>query len=89
MPNPKKDLVQIIRDNPGCVATIDNDCWWLHTAPPKPVEDLTADEYDVWQDTGELANATDIEPIEGGGCYDGRDLLAALAVIVGIKIESV
>ena len=25
----KKDLVQIIRENPGCIAVIDNDCWWL------------------------------------------------------------
>lgn len=23
-----KDLVKIIKENPGCTFTIDNDCWW-------------------------------------------------------------
>ena len=72
----KKDLVQIIRDNPGCVAIIDNDCWWLTSA-----------------DGEELANDRDIAPLGDGGygsgnCYGG-DILQALAVIVGVKVESV
>ena len=25
----KIDLVKAIRDNPGCIAVIDNDAWWL------------------------------------------------------------
>lgn len=87
----KKDLVKIIRDNPGCIATIDNDSWWLHKAPPKPVEDMTDREYDDWQDFGKLADDREIEPLSGGGyghCYGG-DILRALAVIVGVKVESV
>ena len=72
----KKDLVQIIKDNPGCKATIDNDCWWL--------ED---------KDGNELATDNDVKSLGSGGygsgnCYGG-DLLQALAVIVGITVESV
>ena len=24
-----KDLVKIIKENPGCKAIVDNDCWWI------------------------------------------------------------
>ena len=88
-----KDLVQIIKDNPGCVATIDNDCWWLRRAPSKPVEEMTEDEYDTYEESSLLACDEDVKPLGGGGygsgnCYGG-DILQALAVIVGIKLESV
>lgn len=88
-----KDLVQIIKDNPGCVATVDNDGWVLHKAPPKPVDDLTNEEIEHWQETGELACDDDVIIRGDGGygsgnCYGG-DILQALAEIVGIKIESV
>jgi hypothetical protein len=85
------DLVQIIRDNPGCVATIDNDCWWLLPAEP---EGLSEEEWDDWRDKSELASSNDkLLPLGNGGygsggCYGG-DILQALAVIVGIKVESV
>ena len=88
-----KDLAQIIKDNPGCVATIDNDSWWLHKAPPKPVEDLTHDEYDKWQDNGALAGDGEVKSLGDGGYGSGNryggDILQALAQIVGVKIESV
>lgn len=89
----KKDLVQIIRDNPGCIATIDNDCWWLVKAPPKAPDEMTDDEYDAWQRDGLLARDGDVLPLGDGGygsgnCYGG-DILQALAMIVGVKIESV
>ena len=87
-----KDLVQIIKDNPGCIATIDNDSWWLHRAPPMLVEDMSETEYDDWRDFGVLACDSDVESIGmgyGAGCAHGGDILQALAIIVGIKIESV
>lgn len=89
----KKDLVQIIRDNPGCVATIDNDCWWLRKAPPKPVDEMTDAEWDAYHEDGLLAKDGEIEPLGDGGygsgnCYGG-DILQALAMIVGVKVESV
>ena len=87
-----KDLVQIIRDNPGCIATIDNDAWWLYKAPPKPVIDMTEDEYEDWQVNGSLACSGEVIPLGegyGSGPLYGGDILHALAAIVGIKVESV
>ncbi len=87
-----KDLVQIIKDNPDCIVTIDNDSWWLHKAPPKPLENMTETEYDDWRDFGVLARDGEVERLGtgyGSGCINGGDILQALALIVGIKIESV
>lgn len=89
----KKDLVQIIRDNPGCVAFIDNDCWTLLKAPPKPVDDMTDEEYDDWFGGGEIARDGEVKVLGDGGYGSGHlyggDILQALAVIVGIKVGSV
>jgi hypothetical protein len=87
----KKDLVQIIRDNPGCVAIVDNDCWTLYKQSPYTPPEGVAE--DVWLRDNELANDGDVKRLGDGGygsgnCYGG-DILQALAVIVGIKIESV
>jgi hypothetical protein len=86
----KKDLVQIIRDNPGCFAIIDNDCWHLFKREPTE-EELEAD--DSWHENNLLARDGEVEELGDGGygsghCYGG-DLLQALAVIVGITVESV
>lgn len=107
-----KDLVQIIRDNPGCVAVIDNDYWWLYKVSPSenPFDEDNYEDWDdftekekvkVWNDgekwekENELASSDDtFKPRLGDGgygsghCYGG-DILQALAVIVGIKVESV
>lgn len=85
--NRGKDLVAIIKANPGCVAIVDNDCWTLYSKHPQEVPaDDVAEAY-------ELACDNDIAPLGDGGygsgnCYGG-DLLQALAKIVGIKVESV
>lgn len=89
-----KDLVQIIRDNPGCVAQIDNDWWSLHREHPNenPHEDDGAAEN--WEVKNLLADASDEFGSLGdggygsGNCYGG-DILQALARIVGIRVESV
>lgn len=87
------DLVQIIRDNPGCVAVVDNDHWSLHKQNPdqNPHEDDEA--YEAWDEQNTLAQAGEVKNIGDGGygsgnCYGG-DILQALAVIVGVKVESV
>ena len=72
----KKDLVQVIKDNPGCKATIDNDCWWLEDKDGKEL----ATENDV-QPLGDGGY--------GSGNYYGGDLLQALAKIVGVVVKSV
>jgi hypothetical protein len=79
-----KDLVEIIRDNPGCIAIIDNDSWEL----------LKEDSYETWSENNTLATDEDDLIIRGdggygsGNCYGG-DILQALAAIVGIKVRSV
>lgn len=109
MPKSKtKDLVQIIRDNPGCVAVIDNDCWRLYRESPSanPFEDdpdegmgeteeALEDGAELWDENNLLARDSDqFKPVlgdggYGSGCCYGGDILQALAVIVGIKVESV
>ncbi len=92
--NKKKDLVQIIRDNPGCVAVIDNDCWWLRKGDPEPAgsDNWNWEEREKWEQSQELAWSGDVISLGegyGSGSSYGGDVLQALAVIVGIKIESV
>jgi len=82
-----KDLVEIIKANPGCVAVVDNDCWTLYSKDPDEVpEDETAEAY-------ELACESDVAPLGDGGygsgnCYGG-DILQALSKIVGVTVKSV
>ncbi len=88
----KKNLVQIIKENPGAVAVIDNDCWWLFREPQdnNPYEDDM--EFDKWSSENTLARDGEVESIGegyGSGCSYGGDILQALAVIVGLKVESV
>ena len=91
--NVAKYLVEIIRNNPGCVAIVDNDGWQLHRVHPnEEPEGLDGDAWDLWDSDNTLASDTDVvqlgEGYGSGNCYGG-DILQALAVIVGIKIESV
>lgn len=89
----KKDLIKIIKENPGCVAQIDNDCWALYKKEYLNQPPDIADE-DKWVESMELASSyDDIIALGDGGygtgnCYGG-DILQALAKIVGITIQSV
>lgn len=91
------NLVEVIKANPGCHAVIDNDCWWLYRADPStnPHGDEDPDVYDAWDEANKLASDSDIfDPRLGDGGYGsgssyGGDLLQALAIIVGVKVESV
>lgn len=91
-----KDLVKIIRENPGCVATIDNDGWVLakDAQPPDDFESWTWQRQDEWREAQRLASSDERfktfknETYQEEHCYGGAILLA-LAEIVGIKVESV
>lgn len=93
----KKDLAQIIRDNPDCVAVIDNDAWWLYRKHPSMNPHLDDDDFDAedkWNRSNELASYRDDFHKLGDGGYGsgnsyGGDILQALAQIVGIEVESV
>lgn len=88
----KKDLAEIIKANPGCVAIVDNDCWYLYREHPGGGPDEDSPNREAWEKANELANDGDVAEIgEGygsGNCYGG-DILQALAKIVGVKVESV
>lgn len=88
-----KDLVEVIKANPGCIAEIDNDCWTLWRAeidnPPHP----GAWDDDSWVNDMRLAHSDEkLKPLGSGygsgNCYGG-DILQALAIIVGITVRSV
>ena len=84
----KKDLAQLIRENPGAYFEVDNDCWSMFPGPPP--EDH--DEWYRWRDS-ELVDDTEVlakgDGGYGSGCTYGGDILQALAEIVGVTIESV
>jgi hypothetical protein len=94
---PRLDLIQLIKDNPGCHATIDNDCWWLDKQhPDNNPHDYTEEKaYESWEESNKLVSSSDNYFVQtgnsiyqSGNCYGG-DLLLALAEIVGMTTESV
>lgn len=70
------DLVQLIRDNPNAIFTIDNDCWWMNS---ESGEELASDGQVIELGDGGY----------GSGHLYGGDVLQALAKIAGVNIESV
>ena len=86
-----KDLVKIIRDNPGCRFTVDNDCWWCQPPLPKPESEMTTEDWDAYNEPPDLAGDSDVIhiPDRYDGCSYGGDILGALAEIVGVKVEGV
>jgi len=88
----KKDLVQLIRDNPGARFIVDNDCWWMERPRPDGFYDWSETHQDEWLEEARLADDRDVKSLGSGygsGCACGGDILQALAVIVGVSIESV
>ncbi len=88
------NLAQVIRDNPGCFAEIDNDQWMLYKSDPSECPGDFVSE-DAWMEANVLADCdnTFVPRLGDGGygsgnCYGG-DILQALAEIVGIKVVSV
>lgn len=87
MAKKKKDLVQIIKDNPGCVAMVDNDEWTIWSSPPKPENEMSYDEYDDWMLSSELCRDGEHKEFSSRDSLDGFGILMALAEIVGMKIK--
>jgi hypothetical protein len=87
-------LEDIIRANPTCIVTLDNDCWWIdrEDSANNPFDedvydgDLSDDNryeaYAAWEEKNRLAESS----THGGHCY-GEGVLLALAKIVGVKVE--
>ncbi len=90
------NLPELIKNHPNAVATIDNDWWELNAEHPdnNPFDEDDGN-WDRWNEKNRLASSNDtfVPRLGDGGygsgnCYGG-DLLQALALIVGLKIESV
>jgi len=91
----KKDLVQLIRDNPGATFIVDNDYWAMYRENPygpNSAPDEESDAFFDWEKANEIVKSGGVQKrgsgYGSGHCYGG-DILQALAVIVGVKIESV
>lgn len=90
------ELVEIIRNNPGCEVRVDNNNWHILKGDPIPREydDWDDDQQIEWDESQEIASSYE-GPYElnssfdhGGNLYGG-DVLAALAIIAGIKVYGV
>ena len=69
-----KDIVRLILANPGCVAVIDNDEWWIQD-----------ESEEVIISSGEIKRNSK----NSRGHLYGRDILDALAAEVGLKVSDV
>lgn len=81
-----KDVAKLIRENPGCVARIDNDSWTLYRADPS-----TGPDDDAWHDANVLAEDSDAIQPDGSG-FDPSSpntLLAIVGGLVGLRVEGV
>jgi hypothetical protein len=81
-------LAEIIKKNPGAIVILDNDSWWINRGEnpydwqsddPKEVA-----RYDKFEEKKTIVSSQDMK--YSGGPY-GRDILEALAYIVGVQIE--
>ena len=91
-----KDLEQIIRGNPGCLALVDNDYWELRKPLPGGWDEMPDVEKDDWIDdpSNTLATARDEFKHERNlgyvkGPIRGGDLLIILAKMQGVMLEGV
>lgn len=78
-------LIKILQEEKHIVVTIDNDCWWIERSERHP-------EYEEDSEDNVLIDDTDIPYYDSGyGCGNtyGGDILQALAIIHGVKVESV
>lgn len=89
------ELAEIIKSNPGCVVTVDNDYWRLDKMniwDNPHDEEGNPDEFALWEKENTLIDSDQIENASVGdvtqNCYGGG-ILMALAQINGITIESV
>jgi hypothetical protein len=91
----KANLADLIRQNPGAIFEVDNDCWTMLAAPSKPRDEMTDEERDAWSEQVIANDGTVADDSGGRGGRGGRGhvygggILQALAVIVGVKIEGV
>lgn len=90
-----RQLADLIRANPNCEFNIDNDDWWMNRVPyeDNPFDyDEQPEEASKWEEDNQLCNAGDIDYYDNGygsGPNYGGDVLQALALLAGVKVQSV
>lgn len=94
-----KGLAGLIKKHPNAVFTVDNDWWEMARdhSENNPYDGDSDDEaelsrYEKWEEKNRLCSSDDIESWGGGygsGSSYGGDILQALALIVGVTVESV
>lgn len=67
-------LAQILKDNPGCTAILDNDCFWI---------------YKTLDCGDEHPGDVDGNSLYRGDQQPGIELLAAMAELLNINLENV
>lgn len=87
-------LAEIIRKNPNCLVTVDNDYWWIdkQSRAEYPGSEDDDEAFAAWDAQNRLVCADDITEYHNGygsGSSYGGDVLQALALLQGIRVESV
>jgi hypothetical protein len=87
-------LADLIKANPTAVFTVDNDAWWMEreSAENNPHDEDDWEAFEAWEEANRICCDSDMGYTDNGygsgNCYGG-DILQALALIVGVKVESV
>lgn len=71
----RHEALAIIKANPGCVAELDNDCWFVRKPLPNGWDDFTEDEQDDFWEGATLIRSRDVD-----GCDYGGGLVEILAI---------
>ena len=80
-----QQALEMIKATPGCVAIIDNDCWWIENPKPDGYYEWEPIAQDAWEETyGTLLHSRDVE-----GCDFGGGLAHVLAWEIGLVVEDV
>ena len=80
-------LAQIIKDNPGALAIVDNDSWYLEAPQPKDYDDWDGEQQYHWDEHKRtIARSYDFPEL---GISHGYGLLEAMAILTNVTIEGV
>jgi hypothetical protein len=88
-------LAALIARNPGCLLIVNGRSWRVEKGEPCPAgfERWPREAVDLWYRAQTLCRSEDVaalaEGAEGFGHCMGLDLLKALAVLQGVRVESV
>ena len=81
----KQKALDKIKETPGCVAVLDNDCWYIQRPKPGNWDEMTEAAQDLWyEEQATLFSSQDVDECDYGG-----GLVEVLALAVGMTCEGV